>query len=121
MLAEVKNAADGTITFPDRTFSKEVTNYLYTITEVAGGNSKMKYDSTVYTVKVTTRAVAGQLQATVQVEKDGVPTAGDIVFTNVLPAPPTGDTIYRQLGMLLGAALLLLGSAWLMRRRNANN
>lgn len=80
----------------------------------------MKYDRTVYTIKVTTRAVAGELQATVQVEKDGVPFAGDMLFTNVLPAPPTGDAILNQLGLLLGLSLALLGGAYLIRKRRQN-
>jgi pilin isopeptide linkage protein/LPXTG-motif cell wall-anchored protein len=120
VLAEVTNGADGSVVFPTRTFSKEVSNYLYTITELAGENSKMKYDRTVYTIKVTTRAVAGELQATVQVEKDGVPFAGDMLFTNVLPAPPTGDAILNQLGLLLGLSLALLGGAYLIRKRRQN-
>lgn len=120
VLAEVTNGADGSVVFPERTFSKEVSNYLYTITELAGENSKIKYDRTVYTIKVTTCAVAGELQATVQVEKDGVPFAGDVLFTNVLPAPPTGDAILNQLSLLLGLSLALLGGAYLIRKRRQN-
>jgi len=115
VLSEVTNAADGSVVFPDRTFSKEVSNYLYTINEVKGADSRMTYDTTVYTVKVTTRAVGGALQATVDIEKNGVPFAGKMLFTNKLPAPPTGDYTMQTLLLLLGASLVMLSAAYVVK------
>ena len=113
----VTNLADGTVAFPDRTFSKVVSNYLYTIREIPGTDDKMVYDDTVYTVKVTTRAVNGQLEATVNVEKNGTPYAGPMVFTNQRKLPPTGDSTYTTLALLLGASLLLMGGAYMVSRK----
>lgn len=120
VLAEAKNAADGTVTFPDRTFTREVTNYLYTISELKGADAKVTYDTRVYTVKVSTRAVGGALQATVNIEKDGVPFAGEMVFTNKLPAPPTGDHSFRLLMTLAVIVPLLFAGAYLLRRKRGS-
>ncbi len=120
VLAEDKNAADGTVVFPDRTFTREVTNYLYTISEVKGADARMTYDTRVYTVKVTTKAVDGALQATVNIEKDGVPFAGEMVFTNKLPSPPTGDHSFRLLMTLAVIVPLLFMGAYILRRKRGN-
>ncbi len=121
VLADATNAADGTITFPVRTFSRVVTNYLYTIEEVRGDNPLITYDGTVYTVLVTTRAVNGRLEATVDVLKDGTPYAGAIAFANRRHVPPTGDTALRLPLVLLMAGALLGGGAliWEYRKRRA--
>ncbi|NLX82225.1 MAG: Cna B-type domain-containing protein [Clostridiales bacterium] len=121
VLSEVKNAADGSVHFPDRTFTKAGSNFIFTIQEVKGDDKKVVYDTTVYTVKITTKPGSGQLEATVNLEKDGVPYAGEMVFTNVLPAPATGDPILRTMGMLLGLALLLMGAAFVVKRKRAYN
>ncbi|NLX82576.1 MAG: hypothetical protein GXZ04_01975 [Clostridiales bacterium] len=117
VLAEAKNAADGTVTFPNRTFSKAVSNYLYTVHEVKGEDAKIVYDSTVYTLKVSTRAVDGKLEASIAVEKDGLPFTGAVEFTNLHKVPSTGDNIYKTLGLILGMAALL-GAAYLIVRRH---
>lgn len=117
VVAEARNAADGTITFPDRTFSKAVTDWTYTIREVKGSDENMQYDSTVYKVKVTTRAAGGKLEATVNIEKDGIPYAGAMTFTNTRHLPKTGDNITLILGFLMGMSALLALGAYLVKRK----
>ncbi len=117
VLAEVRNLADGTVPFPNRTFSRAVRNYQYTVTEKAGADDTITYDTTVYTVKVTTTAVDGRLQAQVDVLRDGVPYAGELVFANTRQAPRTGDSTVARILLLLALAGVLGASALLMRRR----
>ena len=117
VLAEVSNAADGTVVFPDRSFSREVTNYVYTIQELMGGDSSISYDRTVYRVKVSTRAVDGQLRAIVDIEKDSTPYAGEMVFTNRRAAPPTGDSLHTSILLLALSSALLGGAALLLRQK----
>ena len=118
VIALAQNAADGTVSFPDRTFSYEVSNYLYTIREVPGTDSDMLYDGTVYTVKVSTRAVNGRLEAKVDVEKDGTPYAGAIRFTNQKKMPQTGDDIYRKTAILLGLSALMAAGALTLGKKH---
>ena len=113
LLAQVTNAADGSVVFPDRTFSRIVSNYVYTIREIAGSDKTISYDSTVYTVKITTTAAAGKLRAAVSLEKDGVPYAGKIVFTNTRELPKTGDN-YLGTASLMAIVSMLMGVAWLL-------
>lgn len=117
VIAEAANAADGTVAFPDRTFSKEVSNWMYTIRELPGTDPDIIYDPTVYTLRVTTSAVGGKLDADISIEKDGIPYAGSLTFTNIRKLPKTGDRIGQRLGMLLGASFLLAGGAWLIGRK----
>ncbi len=117
VLAEVGNFQDGTIVFPNRTFSRAVTNYTYTITEKAGLDSNVTYDATVYTVKITTTPQSGVLQAKVDILKDGTPYAGDVVFTNVRHVPPTGDSAPTTMLLLAIAAMAMLGGAMLINRK----
>ncbi len=117
VIAEATNAADGTVTFPDRTFSRVVTNWLYTIEEVPGTSPAITYDSTVYTVKISTRAVGNQLEATVVIEKNGVPSAGSMTFTNYQKVPPTGDKAWQTIALLVVASLVLMGGAYVLRAR----
>lgn len=117
VLAEVGNLADGTVVFPQRTFSRVVKNYIYTISEKAGNEGRMQYDNTVYTVKVSTSPQNGKLVATVDILKDGAPYAGDVVFTNVRQLPKTGDSFPGTAALMALAALLLSGAATLVRRR----
>ena len=114
VIAEATNAADGTIVFPDRAFSKEVVGWIYTVHEVPGNNSHIIYDKTVYTVRVTTKAVNGQLKATVNLEKNGIPYDGVITFTNDQKMPSTGDHTYQVVALLLAMALLLTGRAYML-------
>lgn len=117
LLATVGNAADGSITFPDRTFSKVVSNYRYTVREVAGADPMITYDDTIYTLKVSTRAVGDKLEATIEVEKNGTPYAGALDFVNTRKLPPTGDRLYLQILLLASASLLLGAGAVVLRRR----
>lgn len=59
-------------------------------------------------------------QATVNIEKDGVPFAGEMVFTNKLPAPPTGDHSFRLLMTLAVIVPLLFAGAYLLRRKRGS-
>lgn len=118
VLAQVTNAKDGSFVFPDRTFTKQVSNYLFTIHELEGTDPKITYDKTLYTLKVTTRAVNGQLTATLELEKNGTPYAGQIVFTNQRKLPSTGDRSTQTLLMLFGASALLSSLAYASARRH---
>ncbi len=117
VLVEVQNAADGSITFPDRTFRREVSNYIYTINEKPGTDKAIAYDPTVYTVKVTTTARDDRLRARVNVEKDGVPYGGDILFTNERRMPATGDNTLWTIASVAGLAILLTGAAVFIGKR----
>ena len=68
-------------------------------------------------MKVTTKAVDGKLVARVDIEKDGIPYDGEIVFTNCKEMPPTGDNIYQLLTLLLTVAFISLGGAYMFKRR----
>lgn len=116
VLAEVGNRADGSIIFPDRTFSRVVTDYLYTIVEVQGEDKDTAYDSTRYTVLVTTRASGGELLADVDILRDGTPYAGDMVFTNIRHLPKTGDSTFRTIVILLAISAALACGAWIIQR-----
>ncbi len=65
----VQNAAGGAIAFTKITYDVPGT-YYYQITEVAGENSNIEYDASVYRVTVT---VDDTMNATVAYTKDGVP------------------------------------------------
>lgn len=117
-LARVKNDAQGKVVFPERAFSRVVSNYLYTVSEVPGQKGAVTYDKAVYTVKVTTSIENGALKAAVNYEKDGTPYAGKLVFTNLMQAPKTGDSALLLPLALLAGALLLLGLS-LTRRKKA--
>ena len=116
-LATVTNEADGSIIFPDRTFSKVVKNYIFKIHEVKGSLPGIAYDDTVYTLKVTTMDDGGKLKATVELEKNGVPCAGGIAFRNVRELPPTGDSTARLILLLLATTVLLTVVACLLHRK----
>ena len=84
-------------------------------------DSDITYDSTVYTVKVTTKAVNGQLQAKVELEKNGIPYANEILFTNIRPMPATGDSALTVPLMLAVAGLALVGISLLLKKRSKSN
>lgn len=113
-IARAQNGPDGSVVFPERTFSREVSNYRYTVSELAGTDKNIRYDPTIYTVKVTTRAISGVLTAQVELEKDGVPYSGKLAFTNVKKAPATGDQTFSHLMITLLFALFLSGAAWVL-------
>lgn len=118
VLATAFNDADGLVTFPDRTFSRVVSRYLYTIHEVAGNDSNISYDSTVYTLLVSTSAEDGKLTAQVDIKKNDTPFAGDMLFSNIKEMPQTGDPLSRLiLALGLIAFSLGLASIWLAKRK----
>lgn len=116
VVATVSNEADGRIVFPDRSFSREVRNYLFTVSELPGDDPDISHDDTVYTLRISTTAVGGVLEAQVDVLKDGIPYAGELLFTNTRELPPTGDSMPARLALLAGLALLLLGASLVLHR-----
>mgnify|MGYP002408638631 FL=1 len=103
--------------FPERTFSRKVSGYRFTISEKAGDTRQYTYDSAVYTVLVTTTPANGRLTASVALEKDGAPYEGEILFANIQKLPPTGDSALAMPLWLLLGAFTLLAAAWLTRHR----
>ncbi len=110
------NQADGSVPFDARRFSNTGT-YLYTIQEEKGNISTISYDSTIYTVKVTIKDQGGVLQSQVDYLKNGTPYAGQLVFVNQAQMPSTGDNLPTILTLLSLGAMLALGGAWLIRKR----
>ena len=78
-LETVKNAADGSVTFAPISYDEsQVGTHKYTISEVAGSEPGVTYDTTVQEVEVTVKKVsATELKATASKE------AKDLVFKNV--------------------------------------
>ena len=96
VVGTAKNKADGTVTFEDITYT-EVGEHEYTVTEKAGNEAGVTYDSKSYTVKVkVTDNGQGQLEAAVT---DNNPT-----FTNTYKAAATKATITAK-KVLEGKAL----------------
>jgi len=96
VVGTAKNKADGTVTFEDITYT-EVGEHEYTVTEKAGNEAGVTYDSKSYTVKVkVTDNGQGQLEATVT---DNNPT-----ITNTYKAAETKATITAK-KVLEGKAL----------------
>jgi len=72
VVGTAKNKADGTVTFEDITYT-EVGEHEYTVTEKAGNEAGVTYDSKSYTVKVkVTDNGQGQLEAKVTGDGDNV-------------------------------------------------
>ena len=85
VVATAKNAADGTVTFKEIEF-KTAGDYTYTITEKAGSEKGVTYDTAKHEVKVNvTDNGQGQLVATV--------TGNNPTFTNTYKAAKTSATI----------------------------
>ena len=82
---ERKNSSgDGQISFAPLTFS-DIGRYQYTVTELAGDDSNIRYDATVYTVEIQIgfNQNTNTLWKEVTFLKDGEPYAGDeLVFAN---------------------------------------
>ena len=116
VIAEASNDAQGVVTFPDRTFSRVVKNYKYTIEEKPGDAKNTTYDDTVFTVLVSTNAVNDKLEATVDVLKNNVPYAGDVHFVNTRKAPATGDATMNTILLLVMLALTLGAGSLVLRR-----
>ena len=85
VVATAKNAADGTVTFKEIEF-ETAGDYTYTITEKAGSEKGVTYDTAKHEVKVkVTDNGAGKLVATV--------TGNNPTFTNTYKATPAKETI----------------------------
>lgn len=84
LMDEATNDADGNVTFHELTL-KQVGTYTFTVSEIAGGEEGVTYDSSQKTVTVTvTDDGNGQLQASVE--------GNGQTFTNTYVKPAAGDT-----------------------------
>ena len=118
-IERVNNAAE-TITFSTYTIAKPGT-YVFTISELAGEDLNVIYDSAVYTATVCVTADAeGRMSAEVSYEKDGETHEGDIVFANMtMPKlPQTGD--HSSLAPWLALMGMACAAMLLLRRRAQN-
>ena len=96
VVATAKNAADGTVTFKEIEF-ETAGDYTYTITEKAGSEKGVTYDTAKHEVKVkVTDNGQGQLVTTV--------TGNNPTFTNTYKAAKTSETI-KATKVLNGKAL----------------
>ena len=96
VVATAKNAADGTVTFKEIEF-ETAGDYTYTITEKAGSEKGVTYDTAKHEVKVkVTDNGQGQLVAAV--------TGNNPTFTNTYKAAKTSETI-KATKVLDGKAL----------------
>ena len=96
VVATAKNAADGTVTFKEIEFN-EAGDHTYTITEKAGSEAGVTYDTAKHEVKVkVTDNGQGQLVTTV--------TGNNPTFTNTYKAAKTSETIKAK-KVLEGKAL----------------
>lgn len=116
VLERASNQEDGAVRFTPRRFSSAGT-YLYTIREIPGTQAGMRYDSTVYTLRVVVSSSGSALSAAVEVLKDGVPYAGGVIFKNHLNPPSTGDPILGSLLLLALGAAGLGGTAFMLKKR----
>jgi pilin isopeptide linkage protein len=86
----------GTFTFGKIWFgTKDIgKTYTYTISELAGKNSKITYDKTVYKLKVEVvkNEESGKIECKTSVTGKSDKEASGIVFTNVYDTPPTPGT-----------------------------
>ena len=96
VVATAKNAADGTVTFKEIEYN-EAGNHTYTISEKAGSEAGVTYDTAKHEVKVkVTDNGQGQLVAAV--------TGNNPTFTNTYKAAKTSETI-KATKVLNGKAL----------------
>ena len=96
VVGTAKNTADGSISFPEIEYTKAGT-YTYTMSEKAGNEPGVTYDTASHTVTVDVADNGqGQLEATVTSEKP--------VFTNTYAAKP-GEAIIEAKKVLNGKAL----------------
>ena len=116
VIARSFNDAAGEIRFPDRYF-RVPGIYLYEITEVIGSQEDVRYDRTVFTLRIRVTASEGTLHAESSFRKDGVPFGGDIAFLNVYDPPKTGDSQPALILTLFTAAAALMALAFLMREK----
>lgn len=98
------------VIFPPLTFSEEGV-YRYYLKEIAGEETGIQYDRTVYTVTIEV-TLDRDYQARVTWERNGKPYTGTPLFANRTDTenPRTGDPVCSQAGILAlsGSALALL-------------
>ena len=95
--ATVSNNAKGGFTFGKITYEKAGV-YVYTLSEINGGDARYDYDTSVYTVTVTvTDNSRGVLTARVELAKNDVVASG-IVFRNGFVPTPISYDIYADFG-----------------------
>jgi pilin isopeptide linkage protein len=86
----------GTFSFGKIWFSSEDVGktYAYRIGEVAGKNSKITYDKTIYTMKIEVirNEENGKIECKMTITGSDDKEASEIVFTNVYETPPTPGT-----------------------------
>jgi pilin isopeptide linkage protein/LPXTG-motif cell wall-anchored protein len=87
---QTKTNNGDTVTFDALTFDKTGT-YTYTVSEVAGDNSKISYDSSVYEVIIEVTLDGDGYQTTVTYQNQDK-TSDEMIFSNTtLPEPPVSD------------------------------
>lgn len=112
-LQQVKNAANGKISFAPITFEK-AGEYQYTISEVAGNAQGIAYDSTVYTAKIT---VVDNLDGTMTAT--AAYSSGVLGLNHEAPAfentytPPLSDT-GSNTASIAALALIMLGGGLML-------
>ena len=77
----------------------EVGVYTYTIEEVRGNDTKINYDSSVYTLRIEVTQEGNMLQATASYTKNGEPYSGIPVFNNMtvrLPSETTNVSVSKE-------------------------
>ncbi len=85
------------ITFSSMSFDRTGT-YTYYITEQAGDDLGMSYDSSEYKITINVTKPKLDYEASVSVEKDGIPYIGTITFNNTTtPIKPTPGTVQVKL------------------------
>lgn len=113
---EVKN--DGRrVRFPELRFDREGT-FRYFLKEVAGGNRKVLYDRSVYTITVTVTRDT-DYHADAVYERNGKPWSGTPSFANYTDtgSPKTGDTIVVWFGLLGASAAAMAVLLWCRKKQ----
>lgn len=91
VLQTKQNAANGAISFDPITYDV-AGEYTYTIAEVAGSDSTITYDQTVYNVTVSvTDSGTGALQATTTITNSDTGETSQASFVNTYTEPPAGN------------------------------
>ena len=89
---EIKSNKDGDVTFLPLSFSAAGT-YIYYMTEQAGTDANINYDTASYKVTITVTRNGDKYQAAVSYEKDGQAYNGTPAFANTTKTPPPDNTI----------------------------
>ena len=89
---EIKSNKDGDVTFLPISFSAAGT-YIYYMTEQAGTDANINYDTASYKVTITVTRNGDKYQAAVSYEKDGQAYNGTPAFANTTKTPPPDNTI----------------------------